>query len=240
MTFLERRLPADVSPQVASSPQFMTTIKRLRGGAEYRNANWQHPLRRYQCQYNARTRTRVEDELLVFIMETRGSLYGFRVRDWSDYQATDEILGAGDGSKTHMPFVKSYGSYQRRISKPDPGTVSIKVNGTTLNPNLYFIDMENGNVVFVYPIASGDVVTWSGQFDVPCRFEDDAFDVVMHTETIASVASVGLMEERVRDNTNPAEYVEIRELLATYDRTDLLAMYDVLHTHVHVKWRDTA
>lgn len=239
-TFLEERLPVDVSPRVQVTPRFMTSIKQLRGGGEYRNGLWDHPLREYEVQYNARERGRVETELLTFIMRTRGSLNGFRVRDWSDYQATNQFLGVGDGTTSFFPFQKQYGDYSRRISKPDNTTITVTQDGTTVNPNNYFVDLDNGNLVFVNTPPAGATFRWSGEFDVPCRFEDDALSVIMHTDTIASVQSVGLREERTRDNADLEKYKEVRELLRAYDRTDLLAFYDVLDQHVNVTWRDTA
>jgi uncharacterized protein (TIGR02217 family) len=237
--FLEkRRLPVDVAPNTRSSPKFRTTIKRLRGGGEYRNGLWSDPLREFTIQYNARTKGRVEDELIDFIMETRGSLYGFRVRDWSDYQAVDEEVAVGDGTTYYFPLYKQYGTYSRRILKPIDSGFSVKFDGVAADIE-YFPDIVNGYVVFATPPKPNVVIRWSGTFDVPVRFEDDAIDIISHTDDIASVATITLVEERTRDNANPAGYEELRELLAQYSRAELYSFIDVLYEHMNVKWRDT-
>lgn len=238
--FLEkRRLPVDVAPTTRSAPMFMTSIKRLRGGGEYRNGLWADPLREFTFQYNARQKTRVEDEILDFIMETRGSLYGFRVRDWSDYQATNELVATGDGTTYYFPLYKHYGSYARRIAKPLDDGFSVTVDGAAPATDA-FPDIVNGYVVFVTPPANGATIRWSGTFDVPVRFENDTVDIISHTDEIASVGTITVVEERVRDNHDPSEYEELRELLAKYSRAELVAFTDILHEHVNVNWRDTA
>ena len=235
-TFLERRIPADVAPGASVAPRFNTWIKQLRGGGEYRNALWSQPLRTFSVTYQARGRARLEDDLQRFLMETSGSLIGFRVKDWSDYRVTDQETGVGDGVRFWFPLVKSYGAFQRRIFKPDTAEVTVKVAGATLDPDAYLVDVTNGVVIMRNAPSAGQIVTWSGTFDVPCRFEDDAFDVMMQTEDIGGTGRIGLREIRLGDTSSDALYLGTRDYMVSYDIAELTGMFTLLDTHVNTNW----
>lgn len=240
MIFLEKRIPIDVAPGAGGSVMFKTTVKQLRGGGEYRNRLWQNPLRSFTVSYNARSRSRIEDEILTLIMETGGSYAAFRGRDWSDYAATNEPAGTGDGTTAYFRLSKSYGAtVERRIYKPDAATVTIMVDGVTVDPETYIIDGSNGLVVFVTPPSIGSVVTWSGEFDVPVRFTDDAVSTIMSVQDIGAVGVVGLMEVRVREDIDTDEYDAMIAFLSTFDKTQFYDMFDVLDYHVNTKWGAT-
>lgn len=79
-------------------------------------------------------------EVVAFFEERRGMLYGFRWRDRLDHMsgagtvmATDQVIGAGDGTTTAFQLAKTYGSihapYQRPIVKPVTGSVRVAVDG---------------------------------------------------------------------------------------------------------------
>lgn len=236
MSFLERRIPADVAPGGSVAPRFNTWIKQLRGGGEYRNALWSQPLRTFSVTYQARGQARIEDELQRFLMETSGSLVGFRVRDWSDYKAVGQLTGTGDGTTFWFRLVKTYGTFARRIYKPEPDTVTVQIDGEDVAAGDYAVDVENGAIVMRMPPADGARITWSGNFDVPCRFEDDAFDIVMQTEDIGGTGRIGLREIRIGDTSSDAFYAPTRGYLLEYDIAALTAMLGVLDTHVNTNW----
>ena len=237
MAFKENVLPVDVRPGSTSTPAFRTTVKQLRGGGEYRTQLWEHPLRTFEIAYGTRSVERIESELQTFLFDvSKGALNGFRARDWSDYTATDEQCGVGDGTTFWFRMYKRYASYQRRILKPDPSTVTIKVNGTTVSPDAWAIDADNGVVVFLSPPSTGNIVTWSGQFHVPVRFMDDTLPVGMSIHTKGVIDQISLRELRVKEVINTDEFDTLRDFLANFDKTDLNNMLDLLHTHVNTNW----
>jgi uncharacterized protein (TIGR02217 family) len=199
MSFSESILPISIAPSATSTVNFSTTVLTLRGGGEYRNRLWAHPLRSYSARYGARDVEEIQRTLTTFVNERAGAFEAFRARDWSDYTAVNEPLGTGDGVKTIFPFVKYYGDYERRIQKPDGDTVTIRVNGAVVNGASYTVDAVDGAVIFNTAPTSGVSVTWSGQFHVPVRFDDDVFDVLMHFHRKGSIPSIGLKEVRLRD-----------------------------------------
>lgn len=206
MAQLEDRIPVDVSPGVAGGPEFKTTIKTLRGGGESRNQLWANPRRRYTTSYGNRDPQIIADELLTFLYKTRGSLHSFRAKDWSDYQVTGEAIATADGSDYWFRLTKAYSDYSRRILKPVAGSVSVTVDGVSVPASDYRIDTVNGAVVLFETPGVGEVVTWTGEFDVPVRFAEDAMDVVMDVHTSGHVESVGLIEVRARENIVEADY----------------------------------
>lgn len=207
-------LPIDVRPDARFSAGFSTSIVALRGGGEYRNAQWAHPLRSFEVEYGARSQEQIEDHLLNFLMTTQGSLTGFRARDWSDHRARNDIFGTGDASAWWFRLYKPYGEYQRRIRKPDPTEpVTVIIDDVPLPPTEFAVDYNQGVVVFKTTPTIGAVLAWTGKFHVPCRFADDALSVMMHYYRVGSVERVGLQEVRLRDDIDTAALTTLRATL---------------------------
>jgi uncharacterized protein (TIGR02217 family) len=136
-----------------------------------------------------------------------GSLYPFRFKDWSDYTATDEVFGAGDGSTTQFQLKKTYdpskillgvtGSllYVRDITLV-VGAPVIKVNGVTKTVVTDYNISSSGIVTFTSaPTGSpAPVLTWTGEFDVPVRFDIDQLPVIMTMADLASIRSISIKE----------------------------------------------
>lgn len=114
---------------------------------------------------------------VVAAWETSASLGGaaFRVRDWSDYQATNElltVLGTGSLQTVQLTKLYEFGAYNylRPIYKPAPGTVVLTANGTPISSTT---DYTTGEVSFT--ASASAVLRWSGEFDVPMFFSSDDF-----------------------------------------------------------------
>lgn len=173
--FNESRLLDCVSYGSQFGQEFSTRIKRLRNGVERRNINWAMPLGRYTVVYQA---LKEEDHIKVrgAHMACMGSAIAFRFKDWTDYRAYDQVLGVGTGGAQVLQLVKSYefgpATLQRIIKKPVSGTVQAYADGF---PIASTVDYLTGLITLTAP--DGAVITWSGEFDVPVRFETDRLDV---------------------------------------------------------------
>ncbi|MBD8493826.1 DUF2460 domain-containing protein [Pseudomonas syringae] len=173
--FNESRLLDCVSYGSQFGREFNTRITTLKSGHERRNANWSMPLGRYSVVFDL---LRPEDHKKVrdAHMACLGSLIAFRFKDWSDFQASNEHFGNGTGSTGTYALLKSYPfgplTLQRPIAKPVEGTVQVFVDG---EPAAAEIDHTTGIVILAAP--AGALITWSGEFDVPVRFESDRLDV---------------------------------------------------------------
>lgn len=198
MTFIESRFFDDIAPRASGGPEYRTTIKTLRGGGEHRNSLWADPLRMFDVTLTPRDVASIK-ALRDFVASTQGAANGFRCRDWSDYQATTEVVGTGNGTIYWFRLVKSYGSYSRRILKPVPGTVVVRLNGAVLSPTLYAVDTVNGLLIFKTAPGAGVVITASFNFDVPVRFDNDAIEVIMLCHKLGGTQTVKIREIRLRE-----------------------------------------
>lgn len=153
--------------------EFNTRITPLRSGVERRNANWSAPLGRYSVIYAA---LKPEDHAAVYNahMSCMGSLIPFRFKDWRDFSADQEVIGTGTGSPQTLQLIKTYAfgsiDFMRKITRPV--TAALFADGSPLAAT---VDIDSGLVTTTAP--DGAVVTWSGEFDVPVRFDDDRLDV---------------------------------------------------------------
>ena len=180
--FNETRLLDCVAYGSEFGQEFSTRITSLRSGVERRNANWSMPLGRYAVLYQA---LKPDDHIRVRAahMASLGALIPFRFKDYSDYQAQQEVIGTGTGVEQTLPLLKRYKfgpvELQRRIIKPVLNTVLVFADGVPVTAT---VDYVAGTVTFT--AAAGAEITWSGEFDIPVRFESDRLDV----EPLARIA----------------------------------------------------
>lgn len=195
--FNEARLLDCVAYGSQFGQAFNTRIVSLRSGAERRNANWSMSLGRYSVLYQA---LKPGDHQLVrgAHMASLGSAIPFRFKDWTDYRADGEQIGVSTGGLQTLQLTKSYHfgplSLTRIITKPVAGTVTAFADGSPIAAS---VNTATGEIII--DTAPGAVITWSGEFDVPVRFESDRLDVDpiarMAGDFVLS-ADVGLVEVR--------------------------------------------
>lgn len=120
------------------------------------------------------------DAVIAFFRARFGKAYGFRFKDWTDYQAVGQIIGTGNAVLTAFQLNKIYSSggnsYSREIKKPVSGTVKIYLN-SVLQVSGYSVDLTTGIVTFSSAPGSGVVVSADFDFDVPARFDTDQLAV---------------------------------------------------------------
>lgn len=149
-------------------------IARSDGGNEVRNTRWAQPLLRFEISFPTSLR---DDAVYLEVRNAyracRGMLHSFKFKDWSDYQAVDEMFGTGDGVETEFALFKNYtfGSetHSRRIYNP-VSPIALKADGVTIGSG-YSVDYTTGLVTFVSAPANTVVLSWTGDFDIPVRFD---------------------------------------------------------------------
>lgn len=172
MAFYTERFPVDISFGAEGGPTYRTDVVETDGGYEYRNQNWEQSRLRWDVAQAARTGERAA-KLLSFFRQVRGRTNAFRFKDWADYQVPDNagegIFGqvVGESPDNVYQMYKRYGSgallENRKITRPVDGTVTV-YGGTVAS-----IDYDTGLVT----MTSGIPTAWTGEFDVPCRFDID-------------------------------------------------------------------
>lgn len=224
MAFLETpRFPDNISYGSSGGPAYKTEIVTVTSGYEYNNIGWEEARHRYDASMGVRSESELS-ALIKFFHITRGRGHKFRYKDWLDYKScdldsipffTDMVFGTGNGFTTSFQLIKVYdmGSMvgvvynQRDIKKPVKNTITIGVNGilqledtytgdVSNNDNNYWIDYTTGIVTFNSPPISGHILTWGGEFDVPCRFDTDELPLSLDFYGYAS-GTVPIVEVRV-------------------------------------------
>ena len=172
--------PREVSAWAIGGRGFKTTVVETYGGDEFRNAAWSQALGEWDVTEALRS-TNPQSAYAVkalrnFLQVSRGQLYTFRFRDPSDY--TDEgggvfVMLTPTTFQMYKRYTISPNTYDQLIAKPVSGTVVV-TGGVTPS-----VDYTTGIVT----IASGTPTSWTGQFDVPCRFADDYPHIGLETST---------------------------------------------------------
>jgi uncharacterized protein (TIGR02217 family) len=209
MNFHEARFPTTISLGSMAGMERRTQIVVLGSGREERNSNWADSRRHYNAGYGIKT---LDDlyEVVEFYEERRGPLYGFRWKDRLDSksckpsqtpQATDQVIGTGDGANLTFQLAKTYGgafaAWHRDVQKPVAGSVRIAVDGIEQTEISDFVaDQETGIVLFKSTAVPGDgaLVTAGFEFDVPVRFDEDRLEVNLEHFNAGQIPNIPIRE----------------------------------------------
>lgn len=176
MSFIESpRFPDVIAFSAIGGPGFSTNIVTLTSGYESRNINWSSSRYGYDLAIPVRTQTEV-DEINAFFRNMQGRANGFRFKDWSDYQVTHSSVTELTSTTFQLRKVYTSGSETniRIITKPVPETIFIYVDSVEVSSGFSpgcVLDEETG--ILTFESDPTGTVTWSGEFDVPVRFDTD-------------------------------------------------------------------
>lgn len=177
--FHEVLFPPKIAYGAIGGPMFNTSITTTQSGFEQRNINWLKSLGRWDVSSGIKNKTDM-DAVIAFFRARFGKAYGFRFKDWSDFQAVGQNIGTGNGVLTVFQLTKTYisgsNSYIRDIKKPVTGTVNIYLN-SILQSSGFTIDHTTGMVTFTVAPNAGVAVSADYDFDVPVRFDSDSLAV---------------------------------------------------------------
>jgi uncharacterized protein (TIGR02217 family) len=192
MSFIETRLLDDLAYGFSGGPRWNTRVVTLRNRFDRRNIEASRPQHRFQGSFDRRDEG-VLSTLLESFNGTYGAAYGFRFKNWLDYQATEQqIAVATDGVQT-VQLTKTYTfgpqSVVIPIRKPVVPTVQLYADGA---PIVASISSSTGLVTF--EAGGGAVIAWSGEFDIPVRFETDEFMATIETFG-ANTIDIALIED---------------------------------------------
>lgn len=170
--FIEERLLDCVSYGTAGGPTWLTRRVRLNSGIMRRNPRRSRPLYKYAVLFR-NLEPDSHAEVIQAFNACMGGVHSFRLKDWSDFEATDEAFTElGTGAEVSVQLTKTYAfggqGILRPIRKPVAGTVQITANNVPISSS---VDYTTGIVTFT--AAEDAVVRWSGEFDVPVMFTED-------------------------------------------------------------------
>lgn len=205
MTIPAYRLPEYIERGSQFGPAFRNIVHEAISGNEQRDIQWTKSKRVGNLSYGLQTSADPMGDfraILAMFLAHFGSMYPFRFRDWSDYTATNEVFGTGDGSKTQFQLTMTY----------DPQYILLGTEGSffyvraiTLLASTPVIKIDNvvttaytisssGVVTFTTAPAAGKQLTWSGEFDVPVRFDTDQLPVVTNEADLIAISAIPIKE----------------------------------------------
>ncbi len=194
--FHDVSFPTSISFKSEGGPVFKTQIANLNSGLEKRNILWSKARAEYEISYKDISKNET-NQIINFFMARRGRAYGFRFKDWNDFEAKNITIAIGDGTTKNFQLIKTYGdeanNYTRIITKPIEGSVVIyidevqKESGFRLNYNSGIISFDN-------PITNGEELTVDFEFDIPVRFGEDTLLAKNESYTKSSIKKIKLVE----------------------------------------------
>jgi uncharacterized protein (TIGR02217 family) len=224
MEFTESRFPTDIAYGASGGPEFSTEIVITEIGHENRTTNWEKCRSRYNVAPGLKTQAQLE-ALIAFFRARKGRAVGFRFKDWTDYQARDQLLGIGDGSRKVFRLAKHYPDCDevREITKPVNGTVDIYVGGVKLTTG-YKTDLETGEVILSQAPTEGVQVTADFEFDVPVRFDTDRISASLDGYGSHTWNDVPLIEIKTRAQSQASGADADRRFRERYKRDECDSM----------------
>ena len=200
MSFSEVQFPSEISYGSKGGPVFSSDIVTTFSGHEQRNINWSQSLAKYDIASGIKTQHQ-QMELISFFRSRRGRAIGFRYKDWSDYKATNQLVGNGDGDTQEFQLVKHYQSseeiYSRIINKPVNNVFcKIYIDSVLISKGIN-IDFTTGIIKFDEPPKQDEQITADFEFDVPVRFDTDHLDLQADSFNVGSWQNIPLIEIRI-------------------------------------------
>ena len=199
------RLPVDVEKEAVGGPVWNTDVVIGGSGFVSTNQRWERPLYRFDISYGIQTLADLNDVRDVF-MGARGRAYGFRFKDWADYEIPliTNVIGTGDGVETAFQIYKVYNHtvrpFSRKITRPVSGTMEVQVAGVPYTEGAgatgYSVNYSTGIITFNVAPPNLDAIYCKCQFDVPVMFSDDSLMLTLFTEDAGLIEQIMIQEVR--------------------------------------------
>ncbi|MEO5375854.1 MAG: TIGR02217 family protein, partial [Alphaproteobacteria bacterium] len=149
-SFHEVQFPPDIAYGASGGPEYATDVVVVESGHEQRNVRWAEARGKWDVASGVKNRAHM-DALIAFFRARKGRAHGFRFKDWSDYQASNQMIGTGDGASVTFQLAKVYQSggitETRTITKPVAGTVTVMIVGIA-QTSRWAVDTTTGLVTF--------------------------------------------------------------------------------------------
>lgn len=184
--FHDIRMPEFIAVGAIGGPRFRTSVVEAGSGHEFRNIELANMRHQWNVAQSIKTQAEL-DAIKAFYVNRYGRAFGFRFKDWSDFIVTAGSIGTGDAATRVFQLTKTYDdgtfSVVRDIAKPRNDTdaegdhlAKFFFDAVEQSTGTWSLDTATGLVTFGGPPAGGVAVTWTGEFDVPVRFETDLMD----------------------------------------------------------------
>jgi uncharacterized protein (TIGR02217 family) len=189
MIFVDIPFPPRLAMGIGRKVGWRTTVAMTQGGYENAVQNWLKARHTFDAAFAVRDATDFAD-IEAHFHSVRARTYKFPLSDPLDnrVEASAGILIPDVGSPSNgYQLAKTYGSgpypYRRAITRPRVDTVAIyrlRAGVTTAITGSATISATTGRVEFDATVVQHtDVLSWSGRFWVPCRYDIDELPAVV-------------------------------------------------------------
>lgn len=164
-----------LSVEVSRTLIYSTLIQTSATGKELRVSQRTYPIVEHSLKYNFLRDTTAYPELKTlvgFYKARQGDADNFYYTDPEDYQATDVLIGTGNGSNRDFQLLAVTGTHTEPIFNPNAIT-SVTVNGSAQG----YVLQSNGVVRMNSAPGSGALVRWNGTYYYRARFLDPKLSV---------------------------------------------------------------
>lgn len=129
-------------------------------------------------------------QLVGFFNARRGRFDTFLWRDPTDYRATDQQIGSGNGAQSSFPVFREMGGFGEPVLNFITAP-AVKVAGALKTQGTDYT-LSNGLLTFTSAPPAGAAVTWSGQFYKRMRFQRDETEFEQFLDELWSAKKIEL------------------------------------------------
>jgi len=203
MPFHDIEFPLTLS-SLTPKTAWNTQVTELGGGGEQRASLFGDAKRRYDARTAETLLLTNFDSVEKFFNARRGKYFSYKLTDRTNWKATAEGFGIGDGSTTTFQLSINRGdasnAYNREIYLPKSGTLTVFDNATPVvegsGAGKFLVDYNGANgglVTFGTAPVNTHVLTATFEYYIPVRFEIDEFPSARMFAWIQS-GNTGLLE----------------------------------------------
>lgn len=180
MQYASITFPPRLALSIQRVSKWQTRVTQSTSGRVGTQQDWQDALHTYDASFAVRTDSDY-DEIVQHFHAVRGRAKKWPLKDPLDYKVTTSRSAMTELSADLYQLGKTYGTgadvWTRRITRPIAGTVAVYRLRTGVTTDITADGtLDAGLGTFeadALVIEEGDVLTWSGQFYVPCMYGSD-------------------------------------------------------------------
>jgi uncharacterized protein (TIGR02217 family) len=197
MAFLEQRMDPRIERGARGGPTNRGRVKTYGQDGSLRQVfGWSSPLHEWDVSHGLKTQQEEQALLALWYVVNFTPYEGFRFRDPADHIATSANTSLLQLTATTYQLRRSYTfggiTFHRKISKPAAGVQVFNAGGTLLTST---VDTTTG----VATVASGTPAYWTGVFDIPVTFKNDAWVRELEaSQTSANIIMPSIEIEEIR------------------------------------------
>jgi uncharacterized protein (TIGR02217 family) len=197
MAFLEEQLDPLITKGAKSTIEWKRTKVYAHSGRLRQNFDWSTAKHVLDLSYRARPAAQYEALRDFFMVVMSGAYEGFRAKDWSNYELTQDnsslVLVSGATYQIHRRHAVGVIEYLHPIKKPTGTITVIRNRASVISVASASVDETTG-IATIGGHIEGDTYTAEGEYDTPVTFADDEWV----TNLEVSTADLWLSPEPIR------------------------------------------